>query len=90
MVVNDLMPGRIYKFLYEDNFYICEFRRKDSSIMSGVSPNGSYYKNGSFYAYHSIVEANQEEKNWLNRCIIANNFIPFENTIQNKIYEIWY
>lgn len=46
-------------------------------------------ESNNFCTLKGVSEASQEKKNWLNACINANKFIPFDEVNQSINYEIY-
>ena len=88
---SDLKEGEIYKqldfnyiFLYNKNETSNNFN--DGTAISTTRPR--YYKRWTANGFKKdMIEATLEEKHWLETCIIANDFISFEEAMKTFIPE---
>lgn len=100
MVEENLVIGEIYytimpEHLQWESLHLCT--NKDSknqfSYRLYVSDDCKSNRfNTCFWCFTKDIEyrlATSEEKHWLNECIKANKFIPFNELKFNKIYELW-
>lgn len=89
-MVNELIEGEIY-WTDEPKTYIFKTNKNGKGYSSYIHENCSYrYNNDEIYKWRGNIRlATLEEKHWLNECIKANKFIPFNEIKFNKTIEIW-
>ena len=96
MKKEELIVGEIYR---QDNF-IFEYCDHKNNTKGNIGYGNYIYiictdqyfvKQREVYnpSSHLVKPATQKEKNWLNACIEANKFIPFDEVNQSINYEIY-
>ena len=100
--IEDLKEGEIYRYIYPTHFVIGLCLKSTTKKATGIWGNtkeyshfDKYYSENDFNLSSSFEHATNEEKHWLNECIKANKFIPYEEAMKtfkqenNTIFSIF-
>lgn len=92
MKKEELIVGEYYLGNYGHRKYLMIYNGNDNCTSLFINLDYDKFGNsGSFRIkeFNYQRPATQEEKNWLNACIEANKFIPFDKVNQSINYEIY-
>lgn len=91
----DLIEGEIYVnySLNYKYYYIFKYINREKSIAIRTREKDRRYSENYSVQFHgtwAVKHATQEEKNWLNACIEADEFVPLNSIKPIELeYDIW-
>jgi hypothetical protein len=87
----ELIENEVYYLDIISHKYIVKCKDKGKKCNNINLSYNTFNKEGDIRSFikHLKRLATSEEKHWLNECIKANKFIPFNELKFNKTYELW-